>query len=158
MNKDLLNQLPADEQPVASTLNSAAEDMQVSPAFQWDLETQLMKKYKTKSQPVQSWPTKIIPALGWAVLALAAVYLLNLTIRSVVPTQPPAEGVTPAPEISFEENVQGGKICEGPIALAHNFSVYLINQDKTGFETLDENRAIGELRSFAWSPNGEQLA
>lgn len=158
MNKDLLSQLSADDQPVASTLRSAAEDLQVSSAFQWDLETQLMEKYKTKSQPVQGWTTKIVSALGWAVLALASVFLLNLTIRSVAPDQPPAEGVTSAPAISFEDNVRQGNICAGPLALAHNFSVYLTNQDKSGFEMLDEHRTIGELRSFAWSPDGRQLA
>jgi len=158
MNKDILNGLPADEQPIALSLNSAAENMYVSPSFQLDLETQLMEKYKTKSQPIQSWATKIIPALGWAVLTLAVVYLLNLTIRSVAPQLPSAEGVTSVPEVSFEDDLRQGKICTGPLALAHNFSIYLTNQDKTSFETLDENSTIGELRSFAWSPNGEQLA
>ena len=62
MNKDLLNQLPADEQPVASKLDSVAEDMQLSPTFQWELENQLMEAAKTKTKPVQGWHTKIIPA------------------------------------------------------------------------------------------------
>jgi hypothetical protein len=83
MNKDLLNQIPAEEQPIASALFSMREDMQVSPTFEWDLETQLMNTAKKKTQPAQSRTTKIIPALGWAVLAISIVYLLNSTIRSL---------------------------------------------------------------------------
>ena len=158
MNKDLLKQLPADEQPIAWTLDSVAEDMQVPSAFIWDLETQLIEKYKTKSRPAQGWYTKIAVPVGWAILALAAVFLLNQIIRSVAFNQPSPSGGTSAPEMSFEQNVRKGDICEGPLAVAHNFSVSLTNQDKTGFEMLDEHKTIGELRSFAWSPDGRQLA
>ena len=158
MNKDLLNQIPADEQPVASKLDSIAEDMQLSPTFQWELETQLMDAAKTKTQPGRGWHTKIIPAVGWAILALGAVFLLNWTIRSLAPDSPPAEGGTSDPEISFESNVRQGNICTGPLAVAHGFAVFLTNQDKTGFVMLDEQKTIGELRSFAWSPDGRQLA
>jgi len=158
MNKDLLKQLPADEQPIAWTLDSVAEDMQVPSAFIWDLETQLIEKYKTKSRPAQGWYTKIAVPVGWAILALAAVFLLNQIIRSVAFNQPSPSGGTSAPEMSFEQNVRKGDICEGPLAVAHNFSVSLTNQDKTGFEMLDEHKTIGESRSFAWSPDGRQLA
>ena len=64
MTKDLIHQLPADEQPMASKLSSVAEDMQLPPSFQSDLETQLMEKAKTSSQPVTGWFTKIMPAIG----------------------------------------------------------------------------------------------
>ena len=158
MNKDLLNQLPADEQPLASKLDSIAEDMELSPSFEWELETQLIDMAKTKTQLVQGWHAKIIPTLGWAVVALFVLFLLNWTMQSLVPNLPGAEGGTTVPEISFEDDLRQGNICEGPLALAHNFSVYITNQDKTGFETLDEHRTIGELRSFAWSPDGQQLA
>ena len=158
MNKDLLKQLPADEQPIAWTLDSVAEDMQVPSAFIWDLETQLIEKYKTKSRPAQGWYTKIAVPVGWAILALGAVFLLNQIIRSVAFNQPSPSGGTSAPEMSFEQNVRKGDICEGPLAVAHNFSVSLTNQDKTGFEMLDEHKTIGESRSFAWSPDGRQLA
>lgn len=155
MNKDVLNQIPADEQPVASKLNSAAEDIQLSPAFQWELETQLMEKYKTKTQPALGWYTKITTAVGWAFAAICVVFLLNWTIRSLVPSISPASGETPTVTISFEGNVRAGNICAGPLAVAHNFSVSLTNQDKTGFVPLDGQKAIGELRSFDWSPNGQ---
>ena len=158
MNKDLINQLPADEQPLASKLDTVAEDMELSPSFEWELETQLMEKYKTKSGPKQAWFTKLTFAAGWAILAIGSVFLLTWTIRSVTPMQLPATEVTTAPQISFEDNVRQGNICTGPLALAHNFAVYLSNEDKTGFETLDEHRTIGELRTFSWSPDGEQLA
>ena len=158
MNKDLLNQIPADEQPVASTLFSVGEEMQVPPTFEWELETQLMNAAKKKSRPDQGWTTKIIPALGWAVLAISAIYLINSTISSLGTNQPAAATEAPNPVISFESNVRTGNVCKGSLAIAHNFSVSLANPDKTGFKTLDEQKAIGELRSFAWSPDGKQLA
>jgi len=158
MNKDLLNQIPADEQPLASTLFSVGEEMQVSPAFEWELETQLMNAAKKKSQPVQGWTTKIIPALGWAVLAISVIYLISSTISSLGTNQPAATSDVSSPVIPFESNVRAGNVCTGPLAVAHNFSVSLANPNKTAFITLDVQKAIGELRSFAWSPDGKQLA
>jgi len=158
MNKDLLNQIPIDEQPVVSKLNSLVEDMQISPAFQWKLETQLMDSAKAKTQPGKGWQSKIIPAVGWAILALCAVFLLNWTIRSLAPDLPPAAGGTSIPEIPFADKVRQGSICTGPLTAAHGFAVFLINEDKTGFIMLDDQKNIGELRSFAWSPDGRQLA
>jgi len=158
MNKDVLDQIPADEEPVAYKLDSLVEDMQLSPTFQWELETQLMDAAKRKTRPGQGWHTKIIPAVGWAILALCAVFLLNWSIRSLAPNWPPAAGGTSEPQISFEDNVRQGNICTGPLALAHGFAVFLTNQDKTGFVMLDEQKTIGELRSFAWSTDGRQLA
>jgi len=158
MNKDILNQLPAEEQNAASKLFSAAETLKVSPTFRWDLETQLMEKYKTKRQPARGWYTKFAMNVGWASLAVGAVLLLSWMIRSLVPHISAATGTTPTPAISFEADVRVGNRCQGPLAVAHNYSVALTNQDKTGFVTLDEQQTIGELRSLAWSPNGKQLA
>ena len=158
MNKDLLNQLPVDQQPIAAKLNSLVEDMQLSPTFQWELENQLLDTAKKKVQPSRAWRTKIIRALAWVVLALGAVYLLNWTMRSLASDSSPAAAETSQPQISFEEDVRQGTICAGPLALAHGFDVFLTNQNKTGFVALDEHNSIGELRSFAWSPDGRQLA
>jgi Tol biopolymer transport system component len=132
--------------------------MQPSPAFEWDLETQLLDAAKTKTQPGQGWHGKIVPAVRWAILAFCAVFLLNWTIRSLVPGSPPVAGGTSKPEDSFEDNIRQGNICTGPLAAAHGFAVFLTNQDKTRFVMLDEQKEIGELRSFAWSPDGGQLA
>jgi dipeptidyl aminopeptidase/acylaminoacyl peptidase len=158
MNKDLLNQLPADEQPVASKLNSLAEDMQPSGAFEQDLETRLMDAYENKTQSTQGWRTKLMPALGWAVLALFAVLLLNWTIRSLAPGIQPAAAETLQPEIPFADSVRQENICTGPLALAHGFNVFLTNRDKTSFVPLDTADSIGEVRSIAWSSDGKQLA
>jgi len=157
MNKDLLNQLPADEQPVASQLDSIREDMQLSPSFQWELENQLMDTAKKKMQPAQSWLIKIMAPMAWAVLAVGAVFLLNRTVRSLAPASPPTGG-TSDPEISFASRVRQGEICTGPLTLAHDFSVSLTNQDKTGFTTLEVGEPADELRTFAWSPDGRRLA
>lgn len=158
MNKDMLDQLPADEQPVASKLESVVEDMKVSPGFQWELENQLMDAYKTKGQPAKGWQAKLIPALGWAILAISAAFLLNLTIRSLAPDALPAAAERPGPEISFADNVRQGDICEGRLALAHGLNVFLTTEDKTGFVPVDTGNSLDELRSFAWSADGERLA
>ena len=156
MNKDLLDQISAEEQPVASKLNSLIEDMQPSQAFQWDLENQLMDKATT--QPAQSWLVKIWIPMGWAIVALGGVLLLNWVFRSLVPRPLPAAGPIPTQEVSFAESVRSGSICTAPLALAHGFGVFLTNQDKTGFVPVDTGNKLDELRSFTWSADGEQLA
>ena len=158
MNKNLIQQLPADEQPVASKLSSVAEDMQLSPSFQSDLETQLMEIAKTQSQPAQHWFTKIMPAIGWAVLAVGAIFLLNWTIRSMAPELPPAAAETSLPVSSFETRVRQGDLCADPLVVGHGFEVSITNADKTGFIPLDKENTLEEMRSFAWSPDGTRLA
>lgn len=157
MNKDLLDQIPAEEQPMASTLNSLVEEMQPSQAFQWELENQLMDK-ATRTQLRQGWLPKFIVPVGWGIAAIAGVLLLNWAVRYFVPSPPPAAGPTETQEVSFAASVRNGDICTSPLALVHGFDVFLSNDDKTGFVALDKEKSIGELRSFAWSPDGERLA
>ena len=154
MNKDLLDQLSADEQPMAERLMSAAEEMKISPNFQQTLETQLMNANKSKSQPAQGWHIRLFSLTGWAVLILIGVVLLNWSIRSLAVNQPASE-ITPDSASTFVDEVRQGAICANPLALGHNFSVFISNPDKTDFVELDPQRSIGELRSFAWSSDGQ---
>jgi hypothetical protein len=156
MNKDLINQLPADEQPVASKLNSLAENMQLSQSFQWDLETQLMEKAKMKTRP--GWHSKLLPILAWAALAAGAVFILNWTVRSLASDSQPVPGGILTPEPSFAALIRQGEICRGPLAAVHGFSGYLTNAEMTGFILLDKERTLDEVRSVVWSPDGTQLA
>ena len=158
MNKDFLNQIPSEEQPIAKKLQSVAEDVQMTNSFQAKLETQLRDTHKEKMVSAHGWQAKIIPSLGRAILIFGAVFLLNLAIRSLMPKQVPATDRMPNPVISFEDNVRAGKICQGQITVAHDFSIFVSKQDKAEFITLDEQKNIGELRSFSWSPDGKQLA
>jgi Tol biopolymer transport system component len=158
MNKDLLNQLPTDEQHVASNLDSVAEDMKLSPSFQWELENRLMDAHKAKTFTAHGWHRKIIPVLGWAIVAIGAIILLNRTMRSQAPELPPAAPATSIPELPFEARVRQGDMCFGSLALVHGFSLFLTNEDKTGFVQLDTADAIGEVRSFAWSADGKRMA
>lgn len=155
MNKDLLNQLPADEQPIASQLTSVAENMQLSPSVQWELENQLMDTAKKKTHPQKGWSTKIVTSTAWATLAICAVFLLNWAVRSIASNPPAATEVVFGPAPSFETDVRQSRICTKSLALAHDFSVLLTTQEKDGFIKLDsENR----VPAFAWSPDGQQLA
>ena len=159
MNKELLNQLPADEQLVAVKLSSVAEQMKLSQSFQWNLETQLRAAYQSKKEAGQkSRPLNILSPIGWAIATICSVLLLSWIVRTLLPELQVAAGPTVTQEVSFETNVRAGNICAAPLAVGHNFSVSLTNQDKTGFVMLDEGKTIGELRSFAWSPDGRQLA
>ena len=156
MNKEIFDQLPADEQLVAAKLNSAADNMKVPQDFQWKLETQLMDAYPNRSQPAKGWFAKLVVPVAWTFAAVLGFFLFNWAIRSLVPSeQTPGLSSTEISSNTFESNVRQRNICEGPLALAHGFSVYVTNQDKTGFIELDESRAIGELRSFAWSEDGQ---
>ena len=156
MNKDLMDKIPAEEQPVASKLSSLIEPVQPSQAFQWDLENQLMDKAQT-TQPAQDWFKKIMIPLGWGIAAICGVLLLNWTIRSFTPQIPPAAGVMPTQEVSFAASVRAGNICLGPLAVVHGFTVSLSNPEKTGFAAVDAGSPMGEMRSFTWSPDGRQL-
>ena len=95
MNKDFLNQIPAEEQPVAKKLQSLAEDIQVNPSFRAKLETQLQETHNGKTISIRGWQTKILPSLGWAILIVGAVLLLNWALRSLAPEPVPATNGTP---------------------------------------------------------------
>jgi len=160
MNKEIFDGLPADEQPVAEKLNSVSNNMKVPQSFQWTLEAQLMDSYEKKSKPTKGWLTKIIVPVGWAVVAILGFVILNWTIRSLVPPEQINAGTsnTEVPVETFESKVREGKVCEGPLALAHGFNVSMTNEDKTAFIPFDQEEPSSELRSFAWSTDGKQLA
>lgn len=157
MNKDLLDQIPAGQQPIASKLESLKNDMQPSEAFQWELENQLMDK-ATSIKPTQSRFSKFLVPVGWGIAAIAGVLLLNWTVRSIAPPPAPAAGPTRTQEVSFAESVRTGDLCMGPLALGHGFEVFLSNPEKTGFVVIDAGKTIGEIRWFTWSADGKRLA
>ena len=156
MNKDLLDQIPAEEQPIASKLSSLVDDMQPSQAFQWELENRLIEK--ATAPPTQSWFSKILVSVAWTIAAIGGVILLNRIIGSSVPQPSPAAGPTVTQEVSFAASVRTGEICIGPLAIGHGFAVFLTNPEKTEFALVDAGDPSGELRSFTWSADGEQLA
>ena len=99
MNKDFLSDIPAEEQRVAKKIQSLAEDIQVLSAFQARLESKLRETHVKKIKPARGWQMKILPSLGWAILVIGAVILLNWAIRSLMPKQVPATHGTPNPEL-----------------------------------------------------------
>ena len=155
MNKDLLDQIPAEEQPVASKIDSLVEEMQPSRAFQWELENQLVEK--AAREPARGWFPKIMTSVGWVAAAIGGVILLSWAMRSLVPQPSPAAGPTQTHEVSFEDGVRAGNICLGPLALGHGFSVFLASPEKDEFVVVDAGSTMLEVRSFTWSPDGEQL-
>lgn len=160
MNKEILDQLSADERHVAEKIISVSENMKVPQSFQWNLETDIMDAYQKKSQPTKGWFSKIVTPVSWAVIVVVGFFLLNWTIRSLVPPERvnPASPNTEMPAETFESKVRHGNICEGPLAVAHGFDVSMTNEDKTAFVPLDGDKVIGELRSFSWSLDGSRLA
>ena len=158
MNRNLRTHLATDEQQIASKLESVAEDMKLSSDFQWDLEHQLIDVYKTRTKSAQSWQSSMMPVLGWAIIAIGAIVLLSWTLHSRAPELPPAAPATAVPELSFEASVRQGDICFGSLALVHEFSAFLTNEDKTSFVPLDTASSIGEVRSIVWSADGKRLA
>lgn len=158
MNKEFLDQLPVEEQAVAQKLHAVAENLPVSQAFQSKLESELIAAHRGKSHYAPGWPTKLIPSLGWALLAVCGLFFLSWAVRSLVPGRSPAAGEQPDPEAPLATGVKTADACTGQLAAAHGFSVFLTDRDHTGFVTLDEGKEIGELRSFSWSPDGQEMA
>lgn len=156
MNKDLLDQLSADERAAAEKLSSAAEMMKLSQSFQWTLETQLMDAYPSQNKKGNS-VLKFLKPVGWALAAVLGVLLVSWIFRTVSPAVQPAAIPTETQEASFEENVKLGNICASPLAIAHNFGVSLTGPDKTQFTRVDTGNIIGEIRSFVWSADGKEL-
>jgi Tol biopolymer transport system component len=164
MNKDFTNQLPEEERAMARKLTAVAEEQQLSAAFQTRLEEQLIQAHRQKSSSRRVWPNSLLPALGWVMLAVVFVVFINWVVRSVLPVESPvapAALVVEAPpdeEVPFALALQTGEICQGPLAAAQGFSVFLSEADKTVFEEIGAGEDIGELRSFVWSPDGQTLA
>lgn len=156
MNKDLLDQIPAEEQPTARKLSELVEELDPSQPFQWELENQLMNKATT--QPAPSWLKQIMIPFSWVVATIGGVILLSWVMRSLIPQPSPAAEETPTEEISFADSVRTGTICAAPLALSHGFAVFLSNPEKNEFVMVDTGSAMSEVRSFAWSPDGEQIA
>ena len=104
MNKDFLNQIPDGEQPVADKLKSVAESIQAHSTFQNKLESQLRDTHRKKMASVRGWQSKIFPSLGWAILIVGAVFLLNWAVRSLMPQHLPASNETPLPALPTESD------------------------------------------------------
>jgi WD40 repeat protein len=157
MNKELLDKLPADERSVAEHLSSAAEYIKLSESFQWTLEVQLMNAYPSQNKG-RSLLMSFMRPVAWALTVLIAVLLAGWMLRTLLPPIQPAALPTPVQEDSFGSKVRQGDICAGPLALEHSFAAFLTNKNKTGFIELDEEKNIGEIRSFMWSQDGSRLA
>ncbi len=110
-----------------------------------------------KTRRASGW-RKIMPTLGWALLTGCALFLLNWTIRSLAsnPTEVSAEVSTPP--VSFISQVQQGNICMGRLVVEHGFNVFLTDSEKTELVAVDVGTNLSEIRSFAWSADGKQLA
>ena len=157
MNKELLNQLSTDEQRIAAEIKSAAEAMKLSPGFQWDLETRLMDAANQRKGCASRWQ-KIMPSVGWALVAGCALFLLNWTIRSLGSNPSEAGADVSTPSASFISEVQQGNICMGTLAVEEGFNVFLTNPEKTELVAVNTGTNLSEVRSFAWSADGKQLA
>ena len=107
MNKDLLDQLSADEQSAAEKLSSAAETMKLSLSFQWNLETQLMNAHQSKTEGIgRNWLMRFLTPVGWAIVAIFGVLVLSWMLRFLLPGIQVAAGPTPTQKDSFETDVR----------------------------------------------------
>lgn len=157
MNKDLIDQLPANEQLVAERLASAAEQMKLAPGFGSNLEIQLMDAFPSQKQKINPF-VRMLKPIGWALIAVVGILLASWMLRTLLPGVQPAAETTPVEMVSFAERVQAGEVCTGTLAAAHGFVVSLSNPAKTEFMIPEALNAVGELRSFVWSRDGGQLA
>lgn len=156
MNKDLLDQLSADERAAAEKLSAAAEMMKLSQSFRSNLETQLMDAYPSQNEKQNSL-MKFLKPVGLVMAVVAAVLLANWIFGSLLPGIQPGANPSVTPEVPFEANVRQGNICAAPLAVSHGFGVFLTSPDKAQFAAIDAGNTIGEMRSFTWSADGKQL-
>ena len=157
MNKDLIDQLPADERLAAERLAFAAEQMKLSPGFQSNLEIQLMDAFPSQKQKSNAF-VRMLKPIGWAFTVVAGILFASWMLRTLLPGVQPAAETTAVETVSFAEKVHSGDICTGTLAASHGFVVSLSNPEKTEFMALEAVNAVGELRAFAWSRDGQKLA
>lgn len=157
MNKELLDQLSAEERQAAEKLSSAAETMELSQSFQWNLETRLMDAYPSQNEKQNSM-MKFLKPVGWALAAVAGVLLVGWMLRTLLPGVQPAAAPPMTQDVSFETSVRQGNICAAPLAVAHNFAVFLTSPDKAQFATVNTGGPMDEVRTVMWSTEGHQLA
>ncbi len=103
MNDELRHQLPPDDQAMSDILQSSAQSIHINPVFQSNLEVKLKQAHPANKKPEHGWRIKLVPAIGWAILIVGAVLLLNWAVRSLAPNQQPAAGKTAFPSISSEQ-------------------------------------------------------
>jgi hypothetical protein len=157
MNKDLIGQLPADEQLVAERITFAAQQMKLTPGFQSNLEIQLMDAFPSDKGTSNAF-ARVLKPIGWVLTIMAGILLASWMLRTLLPGVQPAAETTPVETVSFAERVQAGDMCTGTLAASHGFVVSVSNPEKTEFRVLEALNAVGELRAFAWSKDGRQLA
>ena len=110
-----------------------------------------MERPTNTKENSQTITGKIISVLVLIAISALAIFGLKWAKGSSLSNQS-----SPATD-SNEKNVSKASSCGGPLVLAHGFSAYQTNQDNTDFVEF-AIKDVGELRSFSWSPNGQQLA
>lgn len=157
MTKELIGQLPADEQLVAERIAFAAQQMKLSPGFQSNLEIQLMDAFPSHKEKSNAF-ARVLKPIGWVLTVIAGILLASWMLRTLLPSVQPAAETTAVETVSFAERVQAGDICTGTLAASHGFVVSVSNPEKTKFMILEAVKDVGELRAFAWSRDGQKLA
>jgi murein DD-endopeptidase MepM/ murein hydrolase activator NlpD len=104
MNNEILGQLSPEDQTVLDVLQASAQSIQVNSHFQSSLEARLKQAHPENNQSEKrGLHIRIIPAIGWALLAIGAFLVLNWALRALVPNRQPAAGNTVVPTIATEQ-------------------------------------------------------
>jgi LysM repeat protein len=104
MNNEFLGQLSPEDQTVSDVLQSSAQSLQINSHFQSNLEARLKGAHLENNQSEkQGLHIRIIPAIGWAILAIGAFLVLNWALRALVPNRQPAAGNTAVPTIATQQ-------------------------------------------------------
>jgi LysM repeat protein len=105
MNKEFLGQLPPQDRTVSDVLEAQSNSIQVNPQFQSNLEARLKQAHSANKQPGKGVRTRILPAIGWAILIIGAILLLNWAVRSLAPDLQPAAGKTAVPTVTTVQTI-----------------------------------------------------
>ncbi len=103
MNNPVFNQLPPEDQRISDALQSKAQSIRINPQFESILEARLKQAHRAIEPPAPKF--KILPALGWAILAIGAFLVLNWAVRSLAPAPQPAANGTPNRDVPFESTL-----------------------------------------------------
>jgi hypothetical protein len=78
MNDEFLSEISPEDRAMSDALQSGAQALQVNTDFQSRLETSLKQAHPANKGVEESTRIRILPAIGWAIVALGALLILKL--------------------------------------------------------------------------------
>jgi hypothetical protein len=92
MNDQYTNNTQDENSNISNLLSAVSEQTNANTYFVAELEQKLRERHRPKFGWVFPSFKQTVPTLGWIALVVAFAFLLNWSIRSIIPNQQPGTG------------------------------------------------------------------